>query len=1030
MDYLPDGIYDQLITLTGERQLKELPESHRALTARLVPSDLGLIGQFIQNELETKLQGLKTEAQLAVANRVLAAIHADDPGAELTGFVLRAVLPQSAGDNVVRPDTSIAENAIFTAGEQQLSLGPQLVSEIRSANEVYLLVSFIRQSGLDILWTALSELAGRGGRLHVLTSTYMGITQIETLDRLAGLQGADVRVSLDGRSTRLHAKSYLFLRDSGFHTAYVGSSNISNPALTDGLEWNVKIASAASPVVFDIIRETCEAYRHSTQFELYGPESREQIASALKYAKVPNPPTGSGVVVTIKPFRYQTEILDRLQAERELHDCWRNLIVAATGTGKTAIAALDYARYYRTHDRARLLFVAHREEILAQARKTFRGALGDPHFGSLQVGTHHAESLDHLFISVQTLNRRRLWDVISPDFYDYIVIDEAHHIAAQSYRKAVRHFEPEILLGLTATPERNDKKGILDMFDGRIAAEIRLPQAIDQGLLCPFTFFGLDDTVDLDHVRWTRGGYDTAELEGLYVNDAAVANRRAEHIITETRRLVDTEEMRALGFCVSVAHAEFMARVFNRHGIRAAVITGATDHSERHRLRHELENGDLAIIFCVDVFNEGVDIPCLDTILLLRPTESLTVFVQQLGRGLRLYEGKDRLLVMDFIGNANRNYRIEEQFRALLRANANMTTEVLTGFTHVPRGCYIELQEKPMKVVLQSIERSFGTSGALVARVKQFVVETGTVPTLSQFLSYYHLPPQRLYASTTFDALLRTAGYEDGPVEPLERQRSNLADAFLRLSYIDSVRWLRQVGQLLDRTTLQWNSLALEDELMLRMLITSIWPNDELTSLDDQNTQAKWKLLEQSPRLLAELRELFAYRAQHVDVLGVPINLGAACPLEVYCTYTRNQLLAAVRYSNPRGMQSGVLWVPELNADLLLVTVRKQATQYEPTTMYQDYAIDSHEFHWQTQSDTDTASAVGQRYIHHKERGSHVILCVREERDSIYGGRAPYQVLGPVEYVSSCGTRPMSIVWRLQYEMDPEAVARFSRVTV
>jgi superfamily II DNA or RNA helicase len=337
------------------------------------------------------------------------------------------------------------------------------------------------------------------------------------------------------------------------------------------------------------------------------------------------------------PYDFQKEVLEKLEAERTLHGRMKNLVVAATGVGKTVISAFDFKRFLLRHPQARLLFVAHREEILKQSRDTFRFILKDLNFGDLHVGNDRAQRLEHLFISIQSVQSVRLETITSPDYYDFIIVDEFHHAAAPSYQKLLTYYQPKILLGLTATPERMDGKDILAYFDDVMAAEIRLTDAIDRKLLSPFQYFGVTDSVDISNVKWTRRGYDIHELEHVYTSNRI----RVTQILHSLRNYVtDLNEVKGLGFCVSVEHALYMAKVFNEEGIASLALHGKSSDAERFAAKSRLVSGELTMIFVVDLYNEGVDIPEINTILFLRPTESLTVFMQQLGRGLRMAEGK------------------------------------------------------------------------------------------------------------------------------------------------------------------------------------------------------------------------------------------------------------------------------------------------------------------------------------------------------------------------------------------------------
>ena len=388
--------------------------------------------------------------------------------------------------------------------------------------------------------------------------------------------------------------------------------NLSNAALTSGLEWNTKVTKRDLPETIDKIAATFEYYWNDREFEYYDEGQKERLAYALKAEKYFDTNNADVYTMDINPYSYQQEILDKLEAERTVRGYTRNLVVAATGTGKTVISALDYKRFRKQNpDRpCRLLFVAHREEILKQSLYIFRAVLKDANFGELFVGNYKPESIDNLFLSIQTFNSQSFMEKTSPDFYDYIIVDEFHHAAAPTYQKLLSYYQPRILLGLTATPERMDGKNILPYFNNRIAAEIRLPEAIDRKLLCPFQYFGVTDTVDLDALKGSAGGYQKSELEHIYTFSGAVADRRADHVVTALLKYVtDIDEVKGLGFCVTVDHAEFMCRYFNDHNIPSMCLTGQSSDEERAAAKRRLVSGEVRFIFVVDIYNEGVDIP-------------------------------------------------------------------------------------------------------------------------------------------------------------------------------------------------------------------------------------------------------------------------------------------------------------------------------------------------------------------------------------------------------------------------------------
>ncbi len=1049
---LEHGLYEQVINNQLNSELSDIPEARKAIAPIDKAEASKVLSQYLSDIVQKGLDnvvdnGGDLSAQIALTNQIVnliqdttresdfAAMGVDRRAEQLFALLSetdpRLAVGKTASD-LSRPETSIAQSSLFTGAIHEPQMYTELKKEIVSADRIDMLVSCIKWSGLRLLMDELREFTQNGGELRIITTSYMGATDVKAIEELRLLPNTKIKVSYDTTRTRLHAKTYVFYRNTGFTTAYVGSSNLSNAAISSGLEWNVKVTKKDLPETIDKIAATFESYWNSKEFEYYSEDQRERLARALKAEKYVDGNNPEIYTMDIMPYSYQQEILDKLEAEREVRGYYRNLVVAATGTGKTVISALDYKRFCKQNPNkpCRLLFVAHREEILKQSMYTFRAVLKDANFGEMFVGGYKPDSIENLFISIQTFNSQDFTSKTASDFYDYIIVDEFHHAAAPTYQRLLEYYNPSILLGLTATPERMDGKSILPYFNYRIAAEIRLPEAIDRKLLCPFQYFGVTDTIDLDHLRWSAGGYDKNELTKIYTLSGAMANRRADLVIGSLLKYVtDINEVKGLGFCVSVEHAEFMNRYFNEHNIPSMCLTGHSPDEERRTAKKRLVTGEIRFIFVVDIYNEGVDIPEVNTVLFLRPTESLTVFLQQLGRGLRLAENKECLTVLDFIGQANKKYNFEDKFAALLsNTSHSVTREIKDGFISLPKGCYIQLEKKAAKYILDNIRSSYGNTAGLVSRVATFEEDSGLELTLKHFLDYYHLDPRAIYKFTSFSRLKAKADVIDDFEESIEE---TLTKAFSRIAVIDSRRWIAFLLDFLPRLDdVLFDSLDELQKRMLQMLYITVW-GKSADSWDDLDVLDNIYSLSDSPILLEELIQLLQYRYEQIDFIDEPVDLGFECPLDLHCTYTRDQLLVAMDFMKPSTVREGVKWLPDKQLDVFFVTLNKSDKDYSPTTMYNDYSINESLFHWQSQSTTADSSPTGQRYIHHKERGSKVLLFVREfKTDRVSGSTEAYTYLGTASYVKHQGSKPMNITWRLDRPIPAKFLKKTNKLVV
>ena len=527
-------------------------------------------------------------------------------------------------------------------------------------DRVDLLVSFVMKSGLEQVHGGLLDALDRGARVRVLTTDYLTVTDADALARLLDLaelhpEVIATRVFHDP-ATSFHPKAYLFSSADGAVAAtFVGSNNLSASGIAGGIEWAIG-ADQAAPLL--------------TAFErLWSDPRSQQLTHDLlaEYRLRWQPAVHTAGVVVEPPARppaprpVQREALTALEQTR-LEGFRRGLVVMATGLGKTWLAAFDTARpQFR-----RVLFVAHREEILRQSLDVFRRVQPDADLG-LYYGGAKQSGARILFAGVQTLAGNL--DQFEPDRFDYIVIDEFHHAAARSYRRVIEHFQPRFMLGLTATPNRMDSADLLALCSDNLVYECPLTEGIERGDLSPFHYFGIADDVDYTPIPWRSGRFDPAAL-----TRAVETQERAQHALDTWR---DKGGGRTLAFCVTVSHADFIAEFFRSNGVAAAAVHSGPTSAPRARSVEQLRAGELQVICTVDMFNEGLDVPEVDTVLMLRPTESPVVFLQQLGRGLRRSDGKDALTVIDFIGN-HRSFLIKPRtLLALGTGREASTTKVL-----------------------------------------------------------------------------------------------------------------------------------------------------------------------------------------------------------------------------------------------------------------------------------------------------------------------------------------------------------------
>lgn len=1051
---LPDGLYDLLLTERLAQSLAEVGPS-RADVSALHSGSAALLADAITRQLAAILEDVagsdvdKVTAQLDLVNGLLSMLRRRlaDGGAAGNGTSADVVDLVASPMRVLRsiqrespfpapPEVGLAVPWLFTAGKGSPSLLQEIRRELASSDQVDILVSFITVSGVRKLQDVLQQITAKGAqhpgqelpktRLRILTTTYTGATEARALDELARLPGCEVRVSLDGRRTRLHAKAWLFHRRTGFGSAYVGSANLSGAALTGGLEWTVKLAQRAQEALFARAVAHFETLWADSEFQHYDPDNtahQKALAAALGRESFGAEPPVAISFFDLQPKSYQQEMLEQLLTERA-HGRTRNLLVAATGTGKTVVAAFDYRNTCRMEGgHPRLLYVAHREEILRQALRTYREVLRAPDFGELLTGNHQPERRDHLFATIDSVTSRNLVEAAGADHWHTVVVDECHRLGADRFDAFARIVRPSVLLGLTATPERSDGQPIAPYFDARPdgspAVELRLWHALDLQLLAPFEYYACDDETDFSQVPWDRPGEREALDNVVTGNDV-----RARLVINEWRRLAsDARRSRAIVFCVSVAHAEFMTDRLNRAGLPAACVVGMTAGEERRRAPQRLAQGELCALVTVDLYNEGIDMPMVDTLLLLRPTQSPVLFQQQIGRGLRLAPGKESCLVLDFVGQHRADFRFDRLLSSLTGlSRRELTKGVENGFGSLPPGCHIHLQRQTREQVLQSLRALTSQNWRrLKTELQAYAALRGrSAVRLADFLHDQALELEDIYRTGTgqgrsgWTALQRDAGLiaaEPGPEEGYFSRR------FGDLLHTDDPRRI-DVMAAVGACQCNPSELNAVDALGVQMLAYQIDGRHDQAA----GHEAFMDRVARHPAIAAELVELSALLQARSTLGAHPLPGLEDTPLCLHAAYGVREILTAVGWltaSRRVPFQAGTLPLSGRKTELLFVTLDK-SEGYHDSIAYHDYAISTERFHWQSQNSAGPDTAGGRRYLESATNGWQFQLFVRPRKGDAY------RACGPVMLESAEGSRPMSIVWKLQTALPARLFREFS----
>ena len=926
------------------------------------------------------------------------------------------------------------ENKLIVNSEST-NLLKELTSSLETCERFYFSVAFMNFSGIQLLLEALEEANQRGIPGRILTSTYLNFTDPKALERVRQFGNVDLKVFVTDQTVGFHTKAYIFeYKDS--YKVIIGSSNVTQSALKSNVEWNVEVISKQdASFIKQVIKEFNGLWERSNDVTDQFLHDYNELFQNLKQVTKQNQVLYEKAEY-IAPNSMQKRAMENLTRLRSMGER-KALVIAATGTGKTYMSAFD-VRHVRPQ---RLLFVVHREEILQKAKETFEKLMHD--FGlsfGLLTGTQKDTQANYIFANIRTLSNH--YEQFSPHEFDYIIYDEAHHATADSYQKVIDHFDPTFTLGMTATPERGDGRSIFDLFDQNVALEVRLHDALEDDIVVPFHYFGITDIegIDLSDV-----GIDNVKE----ISKRLQVNERVDFIIEKMKFYGhDGEKRKCLGFCANLEHARYMAEEFNNRGYPSLFLSGEDSGEVRQQAIEELEDDaqPLQFLFTVDIFNEGVDIPSVNTVLMLRPTESPIVFIQQLGRGLRKYQEKQFLTVLDFIGNHTKAFLIAIALNGQRYYDKeSLKVAITTDFAHLPGATHVQMDKISATQILDQIDQEkFMSAKYLREQYQEFKkIRQGKVP--YWLMDYY-----------------KYDGSPD-PVKFIKKDRTYL-------NFVAKAEKDHQLTQLLGNEiferTLRWLSKQLPikrpfDFAVMRYLLqheavkpeqakTEIvkWVEDvaddsvrhameylSQTYFDTREKDDVPQLFERDGNALKQTSvwsELLAhpvYRDYVNDVIEYglfryerefgPVNYGVPY-FKLYEQYNMAEvaLLSNFRKTHSSFRGSGLL--KNGKEFFLFIDLHKEA-DIDESIQYNDQFISRTQFQWESPNQTAQGSDNGQSIIHNVEKGINLHLFVRKYKEIEKNIREPFIYIGKGNTISYQNERPIEFQLELEHEV-PESL--------
>ena len=954
-----------------------------------------------------------------------------------------------------------------------------------NCKKFYFIVSFIRYSGIQLLISTLDELEKQGIQGEIITSVYLNITDSKALQKLLSYKNIKVKI-YNNSSESFHTKAYLFEKEK-YHSVVIGSSNISQSALYSAEEWNVKLTDSSFFNIYGKSLNQFEKLWHSNEaIEL----TQDFIDEYEKYKKSVNVQNTFDYRKTkieqeneFVPNSMQKRVLGKLKETRE-NGNKKGLVISATGTGKTYLAAIDIKQFFEINSNTenklfkindkksktsniKFLFIAHREELLKNAINVFSKILkiDKNEFGRIYGGLKEIDK-SIIFASIQSL--RNCYNEFKPSFFDYVIVDEFHHSMSDSYLKTLSYFNPKFLLGLTATPKRMDGKDILSLCDYNVVDEIGIKEALEEDLIVPFHYFGVNDyTINYDNIPYKNGKYnEKILLENLLLNT------RTDYIVEKINKFgFDGDELSAVAFCQNIEHAFFMKEEFSKKGYKSAVITANTSSNERSEILEKFKNKKIEILCVVDILNEGIDIPTINLLLFLRPTMSSTIFIQQIGRGLRKAKNKDFVTIIDFIGNHKKDYLLINYFSSevdnkdtLFTKKEKIINEIKNQFSNIPKSCYVELDRICQNRIIEKIEKiNFSSKNILKEMYLDYKAEIGKseneILKVSDFDTNIELFQElSLKLGSFYNAQLQFENSEikQNKIFLLNSEETEfLAYLEKKLTIVEPFTYLI-VKYLINNDFINLeiivdeykNYFNIKDDFQKEYVINRIFTELVEDKILEKNSKNRlFKISKKYNKIFENKRENndeinlklidldnsqnsnynFKNRIEDLLYLGLSefkknnnLSIFHENILIPYKKYKRVELQILLDSKVPKG--SWRAGYANTDKDICLFATIDKTHILQENLKYDNSLFADDIIQWISQPKTAHTSSVGKMFINHKKLGYNVHIFIRKFAFMDGNKTNPFIYLGKADYYKSSGDKPMRILWKLEEKIPQELI--------